>query len=151
MMTNVTGSFQVLAAELRADEHFSTAEVHFSADVNSVSTGNEQRDGHLRSDEFFASAKFPVITFKSTNFSARDGKLHGDLMIRGIARPVTLEAEFNGIHKDPWGNVKAGFSLSGKINRKDWGLTWNAALEGGGLLVSEDVKISAEVQFVKQA
>lgn len=151
MMTNVTGSFKSLSAQVQANEDFTNAKINFSADINSVDTGNDQRDGHLKGADFFDAEKFPQITFESTNYNAKEGKLNGNLTIKGVTKPVTLEAEFNGAHNDPWGNLKAGFSLSGKINRKDWGLTWNAALDGGGVLVSEDVKINAEVQFAKQA
>jgi polyisoprenoid-binding protein YceI len=151
MMTNVTGQFTVLSANIAANEDFTNAKVNFSAEVGSVSTGNEQRDGHLKGGDFFDTEKFPTLNFESTHYNAKEGKVKGNLTIKGITKPVILDAEFNGTNKDPWGNLKAGFSLSGKINRSDWGLSWNAALEAGGLLVSEEVKINAEVQFVKQA
>ena len=151
MITNVTGSFKVLNATAQADEKFSNAKVSFTADANSVDTGNEQRDGHLKGGDFFDSEKHPQITFESTNYNAAEGKINGNLSIKGITKPVSFEVEFNGTNNDPWGNHKAGFSLNGKINRKDWGLNWNAALETGGVMVSEEVKINAEVQFVKKA
>jgi len=151
MITNVTGSFQVIKANAVADENFTNAKVSFTADSASVTTGNEQRDGHLKGAEFFDAEKFPALNFESTNYNAKEGKIHGNLTIKGITKPVSLDAEFNGTNKDPWGNLKVGFSLSGKINRKDWGLNWNAPIEAGGVLVSEEVKINAEVQFVKQA
>jgi polyisoprenoid-binding protein YceI len=151
MITNVTGSFKVLNATAQADEKFSNAKVSFTADVNSVDTGNEQRDGHLKSGDFFDNEKHPQISFESTNYNAAEGKINGNLSMKGITKPVSFEVEFNGTNNDPWGNHKAGFSLSGKINRKDWGLNWNAALETGGVMVSEEVKINAEVQFVKKA
>ncbi|MFN9801399.1 MAG: YceI family protein, partial [Bacteroidota bacterium] len=121
-------------------------------DINSVNTNNEQRDGHLKSADFFDAANFPKITFASTRLEKKDEEnfvLHGDLTIRGVSKPVSLQAEFGGIGKDPWGNLKAGFTLNGKINRNDWNLSWNAPLEAGGILVSEDVRLFAEVQFVK--
>ena len=151
MITNVTGSFQALKGIVTADETFAHAKVSFSADTNSVNTGNGQRDGHLKSADFFDAEKFPALTFESTNYNAKEGKINGNLSIKGVTKPVSLDVEFNGTNKDPYGNYKAGFSLSGKINRKDWGLNWNAALETGGVMVSEEVKINAEVQFVKQA
>jgi polyisoprenoid-binding protein YceI len=151
MMTNVTGAFKVLHAGIAADENFSDAKVNFTADINSVDTGNAQRDGHLKGGDFFDAEKFPELSFVSTHYNAAENKITGDLTVKGVTKPVTLDVEYNGAHKDPWGNLKAGFSVSGKINRKDWGLAWNAALEGGGVLVSEDVKINAELQFVKQA
>jgi polyisoprenoid-binding protein YceI len=150
MITNVTGSFKVLNATAIADEKFTNAKVSFTADVNSVDTGNEQRDGHLKGGDFFEADKHPHISFESTNYNAAEGKINGNLSIKGITKPVSFEVEFNGTNNDPWGNHKAGFSLNGKINRKDWGLNWNAALETGGVMVSEEVKISAEVQFVKK-
>ncbi len=150
MITNVSGSFNVINASAEADEKFTHAKVSFTADINSVHTGNEQRDGHLKSADFFEAEKFPHISFESTNYNAAEGKINGNLSIKGINKPVTFDVEFNGTNKDPYGNHKAGFSLNGKINRKDWGLNWNAALETGGVMVSEEVKINAEVQFVKK-
>lgn len=153
MITNVTGYFQTFTASVTTEgDDFSTAKISFEADINSVNTNNEQRDGHLKSADFFDAANFPKITFASTRLEKKDEEnfvLHGDLTIRGISKPVSLQAEFGGIGKDPWGNLKAGFTLNGKINRNDWNLSWNAPLEAGGLLVSEDVRLFAEVQFVK--
>lgn len=153
MITNVTGYFQTFTASVTTEgDDFSTAKISFEADINSVNTNNEQRDGHLKSADFFDAANFPKITFASTRLEKKDDEnyvLYGDLTIRGISKPVSLQAEFGGIGKDPWGNLKAGFTLNGKINRNDWNLSWNAPLEAGGLLVSEDVRLFAEVQFVK--
>lgn len=150
MITNVTGQFDVISGTVEAsDESFSDAKVSFTVDANSVNTGSEQRDGHLRSPDFFDVATYPTLTFEAGQYNAQTGKLDGQLTIRDTTHPVSLDAEFSGIGKDPWGNLKAGFSVSGKINRKDWGLNWNAALESGGVLVSEEVRIHAEVQFVK--
>jgi polyisoprenoid-binding protein YceI len=152
MITNVTGHFNVITGEIMSEgEDFSDSNIIFQADSVSVNTSNEQRDAHLKSADFFDSETYPVIKFNATSYNAASGKATGDLTIKDITKPVTLDVEFSGTNKDPWGNVKAGFSLQGKINRTDFGLTWNAALETGGVLVSEDVKISAEVQFVKQA
>jgi polyisoprenoid-binding protein YceI len=153
MITNVSGSFGNFSADVETEEEdFATAKVNFSADVATVNTGNEQRDGHLKSADFFDAENHPKLTFESTKMekvSGNDYKLHGNLSIRGTVKPATFDVEFGGIGKDPWGNTKAGFSLNGKINRNDWGLTWNAPIEAGGVLVSEDVKIHAEVQFAK--
>lgn len=151
MLTNVTGSFKAITGDVSADENFNTAKVTFEAQVGSVDTGSEQRDGHLKGADFFDAEKFPKMHFESASYHAKDNKINGNLTIKGVTKPVTLDVEFNGTNKDPWGNLKAGFSVSGKINRKDFGLAWNAALEGGGVLVSEDVKINAELQFVKKA
>lgn len=153
MIATVTGSFKAFQAEVTTEgEDFSTAQIAFSAETASVDTGNEQRDGHLRSGDFFDSEQFPTISFSGGKLSAEGGneyKLTGELSIRGVSHPVTLDAEFGGVGVDPWGNTKAGFTLSGKINRKDWGLNWNAALEAGGVLVSEDVRLLGEIQLAK--
>lgn len=152
MITNVTGSFTKFNATLEADDdNLSNAKVSFEADVNSVNTNNEQRDGHLKSPDFFDAAAHPAITFKSAPFTPKPGeqKVKGDLTIKGITKPVELNVEFGGIGKDPWGNTKAGFTINGKINRTDFGLNWNAAIEAGGVLVSEEVKLNGEVQLVK--
>ncbi len=155
MITNVKGEFRNFSAEaLTAGNDFATASVNVTIDASSVFTNNEDRDNHLKSADFFDTDQHKELTFKATSLKKVDDdeyKLTGLLTIKGVAKEVTLNAEFGGINKDPWGNEKAGFSLEGKINRKDWGLNWNAALETGGVLVSEEVKISAEVQFVKQA
>lgn len=151
MITNVTGQFNVVSGNVVVEnDNFDHAKVDFTADVNSVNTGNEQRDGHLKSPEFFDVASFPTIHFESKDFNAKEGKISGDLTIKNITKPVVLDVEFSGINKDPWGNQKAGFSISGKINRTDFNLGWNAPLETGGVLVSEDVKLAAEIQFTMQ-
>ena len=124
----------------------------FSAKIASINTANEQRDGHLKSADFFDAEKFPELRFVSTGVKNNDGEtfdLVGDLTIKDITKPVTLKVEFGGVAKDPWGNVKAGFTVNTKINRTEFGLTWNAAVETGGVLVSEDVRIFAEIQLVK--
>jgi polyisoprenoid-binding protein YceI len=134
--------------------HFANSKVSFTTDVNSINTNNEQRDGHLKSGGFFDMEKYPQIKFEGTKFekaSDDEYELHGNLTIKDVTKPVSLKVDFGGIAKDPYGNIKAGFTLDGKINRKDFGLTWNAATEAGGLLVSEDLKVQAEIQLVKQA
>ncbi|MCU0432690.1 MAG: YceI family protein [Bacteroidia bacterium] len=152
MITNVTGQINVISGEVEAeDASFNGARVNFTADLNSINTGNEQRDGHLKSPDFFDAAQYPAIRFESGSYNAAEGKISGNLTIRDVTKPVTLDVEFSGTNKDPWGNQKAGFSVSGKINRTEFGLGWNAALESGGVLVSEDVKLSAELQFVQSA
>ncbi len=152
MIATVTGKFDRFNVEVAADgDDFSNADISFSAETASVNTGSEQRDGHLQSPDFFDAATYPNLSFKATSYDAASGELKGDLTIKDTTKPVTLEAEFGGIGKDPWGNTKAGFTLSGKINRKEWGLNWNAALETGGVLVSEDVRLLGEIQLVKAA
>lgn len=119
----------------------------------SVDTGNEDRDNHLRSPDFFNVEEFPVLTFKSTGVEFdgdSEGTLRGELTIHGVTRVVELELEILGTASDPWGNDRAGFSAETKINRKDYGLTWNKALETGGLVVGEDVKIVLEVEGIKK-
>lgn len=156
MITNVTGSFNVftVAAETK-DEDFTKAKVSFTADVNSISTNNEQRDTHLKSPDFFDTEKFPQIKFEATKAENVDSDgsydLYGDLTIRDVTKSVKLSVEFGGVVKDPWGNTKAGFTINGKINRKDFGLTWNAVTEAGGVMVSEEVRLFAEIQLVEQA
>jgi len=153
MITNVSGSFTEFTVDASTEANdFTKSEVSFTAKATSVNTNSEQRDGHLRSPEFFDSEKFPEIKFKATNYekvSGEDYKLSGDLSIKDITKNITLDVEYGGINKDPYGNIKAGFTVSGKINRKDFGLTWNAALETGGVMLSEEVKINCEIQLVK--
>lgn len=148
MITNVTGTVGKFSAEVESeDEQFNNAQIKFSVEPASITTGDAQRDGHLQSADFFEVEKYPTIDFVSSKLEG--GKLHGDLTIKGITKPVSLDVDFGGTGKDPWGNLKAGFTVTGKINRTDWGLTWNAALEAGGVLVSEEVRLHAELQFAK--
>lgn len=154
MITTVTGSLKSFSAELIAEgDEFTDAAISFSGELASLDTGNTDRDNHLKSADFFDAETHPTIQFKSTSVAKEDDDyiVNGDLTIKGITKPVKLTAEFGGIATDPWGNTKAGFTLSGKINRTEFGLTWNAALETGGVMVSEEVRILGELQFVKQA
>lgn len=148
MISNVSGTFGTFDAEAETNGNdFDHANIVFSADVQTISTGDTNRDNHLKGADFFDAENHPKISFKSSKFEG--GKLSGDLTIKGVTHPVTMDAEFAGTGKDPWGNLKAGFSISGKINRKDWGLNWNAPLEAGGVLVSEEVKLHAELQLTQ--
>jgi len=154
MITNVTGSFKSfnVTAET-SDEQLSNASIQFTAKTSSIDTNNEQRDGHLKSPDFFDAEKFPEIKFASDELKKTakgDYELTGKLTIKGITKDLKLNVEFAGIAKDPYGNVKAGFTITGSINRNDFGLTWNAALETGGVMVSEEVKLVSEIQLVKQ-
>lgn len=155
MITTVTGSFSKFDAILTADkEDFTDAKISFEADIDSITTNSEQRDGHLKSDDFFSAEKFPKLTFESTSFEKtgdEDYKLTGNLTIRDVTKPVVLNVSYEGTVNDPWGQVKAGFEITGKINRKDFGLSWNAATETGGILLSEEVKLALNVQMTKQA
>jgi len=153
MFTNVSGSFAKFDISATTDDDdFSKSTIKFSADVDSITTKNTDRDNHLKSPDFFDAVNFGTINFVATAYEKGNGtdKLIGDLTIRDITKKIELDVENGGVAKDPWGNIKAGFSITGKINRKDWGLTWNAALEAGGVLVGEEVKISCEIQLVKQ-
>ncbi|GAB1370246.1 YceI family protein [Candidatus Kapaibacterium sp.] len=154
MFTNVSGNFQSFSASItNEDDNFETSKITFSADTNSINTNNQDRDNHLRSADFFDVENFKSMTFESTGIEKLNDNLFnitGNLTIKDVTKPVLLEGEYSGLMKDPWGNVKAGFSLVGKLNRKDFGLTWNAALETGGVLVSEDVKLICEIQLLKQ-
>ncbi|AWI26655.1 YceI family protein [Flavobacterium pallidum] len=154
MFTNVSGKFDKFDASIETEgDSFENAKVHFTGQTDSINTGNADRDNHLRSGDFFDAAQFPELKFEANSFTKineGDYELNGNLTLHGGTKPVRLAVEFGGLMKDPWGNTKAGFSITGKLNRKDWGLSWNAALETGGVLVSEEVKLVIELQFVKQ-
>jgi polyisoprenoid-binding protein YceI len=155
MITNVKGIFKSYEVNAETDgDDFSKAKISFSADVDSIDTNSEQRDGHLKSPDFFDAANHPKISFSATKYENVDNdgsyELYGDLTIRGISKPVKLDVEFGGVVKDLWGGTRAGFTINGKVDRKEWGLTWNAASEAGGVLVSDTIQISCEIQLVKQ-
>jgi polyisoprenoid-binding protein YceI len=155
MITNVSGNFNKFNIEVEAEnDDFSSAKVKADIEVDSINTNNEQRDIHLRNADFFETGTHPKVDFKSTKVEKAgddDFNLYGDLTIKGITKPVKLSLEHAGIVKDSWGNVKAGFSISGKINRKDFGISFNAPLETGGVVLGEEIKINGEIQLVKQA
>ena len=154
MIATVKGSFGSFHASLGGQENdLAKATVSATIDTASIDTSNEQRDGHLRSADFFDVEKYPAITFvgkKIVGDAFGDFKLVGELTIREVTREITLDATFEGRAKDPWGNSRLGYTAKGKINRTDFGLNWNQALEAGGVLVSEEVKISVEASFVRQ-
>ncbi len=156
MIANVRGKFSGISGELHrveADDTQSTLEV--SIDVATVNTQDAQRDGHLKSPDFFDVEKFPAMAFKSTAIKSTGGgefAVNGNLTMHGITKAVTFAVEGpSAPAKDPWGNLRIGLSATGKINRKDFGLTWNTALESGGVLVGEEVTITLDVQFIKAA
>jgi polyisoprenoid-binding protein YceI len=155
MVSKVKGTFHTFEASIEADvEDLTTADIQFSVDVASVDTRNEDRDNHLRSADFFDAEHHPKMTFKSTKIEKKspgEYELTGDLTIRGTTRPETFHVTYEGSGKDPWGNEKAGFEARGSISRSEYGLTWNAALETGGVLVADQVQISLDVQASKQA
>ena len=154
MFTNVSGKFSKFDATIETEDNdFENSKIEFTGAIDSIATGNADRDTHLLSPDFFDAAQFPEIKFRATSFTKiNEGEyvLVGDLTLHGITKPVELAAEYGGLMKDPWGNTKMALALEGKINRKDWGLNWNAALETGGVLVSEEVRLLIELQFIKQ-
>ena len=154
MISNVSGKFTKFDASLETEgEDFMTAKISFTADVTSISTGADQRDEHLKSPEFFDAAQFPQLKFVATKYENVDDdgsyEVYGDLTIHGVTKTVKLDAEFGGVIKDPWGNTRAGITASGKINRKDFGLTWHGVTETGSLIVSDEVRVHVGLEFVK--
>ncbi len=156
MVTETEGKFKIYdgTVQSKTDLDFTDAKIEFSAEVNSVNTEDEKRDGHLKSPDFFDAEKFPKMTFKATSMKPTKVKttyiLEGELTIKGVTKKVTLTAVgASKTVKDPWGNTKYGFKVVGKINRKDFGLNWNAALEAGGVVVSEEVKIDITLELNK--
>ncbi|MBU2494091.1 MAG: YceI family protein [Bacteroidetes bacterium] len=154
IITEVDGSFKNFDGTIEsAGDEFSGAKVEFSAETSSIYTGNEKRDNHLKSDDFFNAEKFSNMTFKSKTFTKTGDnkyKMVGDLTIRDITKEVTLDVKYNGTVKDPWGNTKAGFKITGEINRFDYDLKWNALMEAGGAVVGKDVSLDINVQLQKQ-
>ena len=155
MVTNVRGVFKEYNGTIYTKgEDFSGADIELSITTVSISTGDTNRDNHLKSPDFFDAVNFKEIKFKGSSLErVADSEyvLHGDLTIKDISRRIKLDVEFNGIAKDPYNNTKAGFEITGKINRKDFGLTWNAVLETGGVMVSDEVTIKCDVQLIQQA
>lgn len=154
MITNVSGNFGKFKVEAETEgDDFTTGTLQFTADLDSLSTGNADRDNHLKSADFFDADNYPQVIFVSNSIQKEgddDFIVSGDLTIRDVSLPVSLDVELGGVGKDPWGNEKAGFTVRGKINRRDFGLNWNAALETGGVLVGEEVKLYGEIQLVKK-
>ena len=154
MITNVTGEFKKFDATMESEkDDFSDAKISFTADVASINTNQEQRDAHLKSDDFFNAEQFPQMKFTSKelkHISGSDYKLIGDLTIRDITKEVVLDVEFGGKMVDFYGQEKAGFELSGKISRSEFGLKWSAVTEAGGVVVSDEVKLQMAAQMVKQ-
>lgn len=150
MISTLTGHFEDFEATAKTEnDDFSIAAIEFSAKTASINTKNNDRDTHLKSEEFFNSEKFPEIKFVSKSFSG--DQLIGDLTIKDVTKEITLDADLNGIAVDPYGQTKAGFEMRGEINRKDFDLTWNAITEAGSIVVSDKVKLIIDVQFIKQA
>lgn len=151
MISTVSGNFKVFDGEAEGDSDFkSVKNIEFKANADSINTNNEQRDEHLKSEDFFAAEKHPYIEFRAREFSPENGKINGELTIRETTKPVELDVEFGGVMVDPYGQTKSGMTLTGKINRKDFGLKWNGMTEAGGVVVSDEVRLNAEVQFIRQ-
>ena len=152
MFTNVKGHFDDYSAAIDFNDDLKDANLQFEAKINSITTNNADRDNHLKSADFFDVDQYPTLNFKSTKIEGNGSEyaITGDLTIKGVTKPVKLNAEFSGLMTDPWGNTKVGLNIDGKINRKDFGLTYNAALETGGVLVGEDVNLNAEIQLIEQ-
>ena len=152
MISNVKGLFEDFDVILESSsDDITQGKVSVEIKAGSINTKNEQRDQHLKSEDFFNVEVYPTIKFTTTEIKKTNGvdyEFIGDLTIKDITKPTAFKAEFGGIAKDPWGNQKTGYTVTGKINRQEFGLTWNAALETGGVMVSEDVKFQADVQFV---
>ena len=152
-ITTVTGHFTSfnLSVETEDEDFKKFTKIEFAADTASVNTSNEQRDGHLKSADFFDAEKYPVIAFKGTKAgkSGEEFQLEGDLTIKNVTRPITLKVEHGGTVVDPYNQTKTGFSITGKISRKEFGLTWDAVTEAGSVVVGDEIKISCEVQLIK--
>lgn len=155
MISNVRGRFETFTGDVDFNEDNPTASsVNVRIEAASINTRDANRDAHLRSPDFFDAEKFPYVTYQSRKVEALDasrGRIYGDLTIRDVTRPVTLEVEYSGQAKSPWGTTSAGFTARAVLNRKDWNLTWNKALETGGMLVGDELKIDIELEIVKQA
>ncbi len=153
VISEVTGKFTEFDGKVTSSSNdFENAQIEFFIEAKSINTDNEDRDNHLRDADFFDVAKFPQIVFKSTSFAKIDDKnylLSGELTMHGVTKAVTFDVKYGGTVIDPWGNTKAGFKLTGELNRKDYGLTWSKALETGGLVVGEEVTLTARVQLAE--
>src|SRR5690606_38551180 len=154
MITTVTGYFKKFALEVETESNdFSTAKkIEFTAEISSIDTNTEQRNEHLKSADFFSAEEYPTLHFSGKKYggSGDDAILHGDLTIKDTTKPIKLNVEFGGIAVDGYGQTKAGFTVSGKISRKEFGLTWNSVTEAGSIVVADEIKIMAEIQLIKQ-
>ena len=155
LISKVTGQFKQFDANVTTqDEDIASAHVHFTADIHSVSTNNDQRDAHLKNGDFFDAETHPQLTFDSDKLEKTDDenyKLYGTLTMRGVSKSIILDVEYGGMTKDPWGFTRVGFAVSGKISRKDFGVSFTMVSETGGLLLGDEVTIQAQTEFVKQA
>lgn len=154
MISTVNGRFKKfnVVAETEGEDFTGVKNLEFSADIDSIDTNNEQRDGHLKSADFFDAEKFPQLKFvgKKYDIEGNEGKISGDLTIHGVTKPVNLYVEVGGVTQDPYGNTKAGFTVDGKLNRKEFDLSWGVVTDAGSILLADEVKIFAEIQLAKQ-
>lgn len=154
VVSSVTGKFQSFEGTIKSDkDDFTDVSVNFTIDAASVNTNNEKRDNHLRDADFFDVAKYPTIEFKGKKLEKMSGnkyKITGDLTMHGVTKEVEMDVRYNGMVKDPWGNTRAGFKVSGELNRTDYGLVYNSTLEAGGLLIGETVDINVNLELIKQ-
>lgn len=154
MITNVSGAFRDFNVEVEShNQDLTTAKINATVQIGSIDTHNEQRDAHLRNSDFFEAEQYPQMLFNSTRVEKTDDEnylVYGNLTLKGITKPVKLNVEYSGVTKDPWGSERAGFIITGKINRSEWGINFNGVLETGGLMLAEEVKINSEIQLVKQ-
>ncbi len=154
MISKVRGIFETFSGDVNLNqENPEQTSVDVIVDVTSINTRDEQRDGHLKSPDFFDIEQYPNAHFVSTSVERtgdKTAKLHGDLTLRNVTKPIVLDVEYQGMAKSPWGATSAGFTASGTLNRKDWGLNWNQALETGGVLVGEEITLNIEVELIKQ-
>jgi len=151
MITKVHGTFKTFSGTITVGTNPLQSSVEATVEMVSVHTGDDGRDNHLRTGDFFETDRFPTMTLKSTGITAKGGDyvMAANLMIKGVTKPVSFNLEFEGVSKDPWGNTKAGFTASAEINRKDWGLEYNAVLETGGVVIGEKIKITLDIQAVR--
>lgn len=154
VISTVSGKFTSFEGKLEGEiEEFEKAKISFTADIDSIHTGVEQRDGHLKSADFFDAAKYPKLNFESTRIKSEGGEdyiVEGNLTIKGVTRPITLKVEFGGVQTSLYGQTVAGFEITTRINRQDYGLTWSAVTEAGGIVVADEVKFIANVELIKQ-
>lgn len=149
MISTVSGNLTDFDASVQTDnDQFINADFQFSAKIDSINTNNTDRDNHLKSGDFFDAENHPEMTFRSKTYDGE--KMVGDMTMRGITKEITLNVDFNGVAQDPYGQTKAGFEISGEVNRKDFNLNWNAVTEAGSIVVSDKVRLFVDMQFIKQ-
>lgn len=147
MISTVKGSFSEYEGKVEVNEGKSN--IDFSVKTSSINTNSKDRDGHLKGEDFFESEKYPTIDFVAKNVDLNSNKLNGEITIKGVTKPITLDVQYNGVNVDPWGNTKHGYEIAGVVKRNDFGLVWNAPLSTGGLLLDEEVKLNLDVQLLE--